>query len=88
MNTQGIMFDIYVESVDDGNAIIDEFDGCDFYDENLFNCYASWDDDEEDAILVSAQVPDRWNENRATRAMANALDDLGLNYDGVEAFLE
>lgn len=88
MNTQGVMFDIYVDSVEDGNAIIDEIDGCDFYDEDLFNCYASWDDDEDDAVLVTAQVPDRWNENRATRAMENVLDEQELSYDEVEAFLE
>lgn len=86
MDTQGVIFTIYVDCEDDGNEIISEVDNCDFNDEDVCCCYASWSDD--DAIEVSAQIPYRWNENRAIKAMEDVLGNLELAYEDVEACLE
>lgn len=85
METQEVLFEIYVNGEDELSTIVNQLDGYSNDELGIYQCYANIEDD---YIRIEASVPEFWNENDATSAMESLLEKEGLDYDYFEVYLQ
>ena len=85
METQEVLFDIYVNGEDELSTITNRLEGYSNDDLGIYQCYANIEDN---YIRIEASVPAPWNDNNAKSAMESLLKEEGFDYDYFDVYLQ
>ena len=85
METQEVLFDIYVNEEDDLSTITNQLEGYSNDDLGIYQCYANIEDG---YVRIEASVPEFWDKNDADSAMESLLKEEGFDYDYFDVYLQ